>query len=292
MARYLHLLLLLVFQVIEGFVCTRGAQRGCRPSPAGATASPCRPRYFFSADPRRGPADDDWLSAFVKRFLPTPEDVGLTRYDRTTQPERYPCTKDEFAALLGSDKKGSDAALLRQLLAKTNLETRELTLAYDANRDGWDAKAFHKKVDKKGPAVVLCRSVDGGVFGGYNPTGWVNYGEYRGSIAAFLYVFPNGDVTQRPVKLAKISGAGLAQIDDGQGPRFGSEGLTVLLERSRPKQVRCKLGLYYERLPDGGKSFLPGGAAEAVLNELKVFVGVYAPGEKVPYDDAMPFSLN
>jgi len=84
----------------------------------------------------------------------------------------------------------------------------------------------------------------------------------------------------------------LAQIDDGQGPRFGSEGLTVLLERSRPKQVRCKLGLYYERLPDGGKSFLPGGAAEAVLNELKVFVGVYAPDEKVPYDDAMPFSLN
>ena len=253
----------------------------------------CRPRAApLVAVDKRGPADDDWLSAFVKRFLPTPEDVGLTRYDRSSQPERYPCTKDEFADLLPSDKKGSDAALLRQLLAKTNLETRELALAYDANRDGWNAKSFHGKVDKKGPAVVLCRSASGGVFGGYNPCGWVNYGEYRGSIAAFLFVFPDGDVKLRPVKLAKISGAGLAQIDDGQGPRFGSEGLTVVLERSRPRQVRCKLGLYYERLPDGGNSFLPGGAAQDELADLKVYVGVYAAGEKVPYDDAMPFSLN
>jgi hypothetical protein len=92
--------------------------------------------------------------------------------------------------------------------------------------------------------------------------------------------------------LAKIGGAGLAQIDDGQGPRFGSEGLTILLERSRPKQVRSKLGLYYERLPDEGRSLLPGGKAEDELIDLKIFIGVYAPGEKVPYDDAMPFSLN
>jgi hypothetical protein len=33
----------------------------------------------------------------------------------------------------------------------------------------------------------MYQSVSGGVFGGYNPTGWVNYGEYRGSIAAFLF---------------------------------------------------------------------------------------------------------
>ncbi len=51
----------------------------------------------------------------------------------------------------------------------------------------------------------------------------MNYGEYRGSIAAFLFVFPNGDEKSRPIKLAKISGAGLAQLDDGGGPKFGSE---------------------------------------------------------------------
>jgi hypothetical protein len=57
------------------------------------------------------------------------------------------------------------------------------------------------------------------VLGGYNPTGWVNLGEYRGSIAAFLFVFPaiqqqqGGGKLGEPIKLQKISGAGLAQID-------------------------------------------------------------------------------
>ena len=71
----------------------------------------------------------------------------------------------------------------------------------------------------------------------------------------------------------------LPQVDDGQGPKFGSEGLTILLERSRPKKVRCKLGLYYERLPDGGNTFLSGGKAEDELVDLKIFIGSYAPGE-------------
>ena len=254
----------------------------------------------------------------MKKFLPTPEDVGLSRYDRNSQPERYPCTKTEFAALLPSDK-SPETTLIRPLLAKTNLEFRDLVLAYDANKDGWDPKSFHKKLDKKGPAVVLCKSTSGSVFGGYNPTGWVNEGELRGSIAAFLFCFPGaGDPKKlQPIKLAKISGAGLAQVidtphntpshprllthsflcylpqvDDGQGPKFGSEGLTILLERSRPKKVRCKLGLYYERLPDGGNTFLSGGKAEDELSDLKVFIGSYAPGEAVPYSDVMFFQLN
>jgi hypothetical protein len=75
-----------------------------------------------------------------------------------------------------------------------------------------------------------------GVFGGYNPTGWVNLGEMRGSIAAFLFVIPESkDI--RPIKLQKIGGAGLAQMDDGSGPKFGAEGLTIALAKAKPKQV-------------------------------------------------------
>ena len=69
------------------------------------------------------------MSNFVKRFLPTPEDVGLTRFDRTSQPERYPCTKTEFAALLPTDKT-PETMLIRPLLSKTNLEVVFDTLSY------------------------------------------------------------------------------------------------------------------------------------------------------------------
>ena len=75
--------------------------------------------------------------------------------------------------------------------------------------------------------------------------------------AAFLFYFPSGDTTQRPVK-SKIAGAGMAQMDDEQeGPKFGPEGLTVPLQGSgsKAKFVRCKLGLYYERAPVEGTRY-------------------------------------
>lgn len=171
--------------------------------------------FQLNAEPgkaKRGPADNDFISRFFSKILPTPEDVGLTRFDRSTRPENYPCVKDEFAPLLDSDSACADISLIRQLLKNTNLETRALQMIYNADVDGWKAAKFHEKLDKKGPALVLARTKSGGVLGGYNPCGWVNYGEYRGSIAAFLFVFPNGDESQRPIKLAKISGAGLAQV--------------------------------------------------------------------------------
>ena len=263
---------------------------------------------------RKAPANNDFISQFFGAILPTPEDIGLTRYNRTSRPENYYCTTTEWADPVESDKVDPDMSLVRQTLKYTNLETRELRLGFSAERDGWNAKEFHKRVDKQGPAIVLCRTISGGVIGGYNPTGWAGYGELRGSVAAFLFTFPGGDLKSRPIKLPKISGAGrldinylernilfciilnisigLAQVDDGGGPRFGAEGLTVALERSNPKLVRSKLGLYYDRLPDGGKSLLPKGALSDELCDVKVFLGVYNPGEKIPYSDAMPFSLN
>lgn len=70
------------------------------------------------------------------------------------------------------------------------------------------------------------------------------------------------------------------------------EGLTILLEKSNPKLVRSKLGLYYDRLPNGVNSLLPKGEAAGELTDLKVFCGIYSSSEKIPYSDAMPFSLN
>ena len=240
---------------------------------------------------KKGPAQNDLLSRFVSRFLPTPEDIGLSRYDSSSKPENYPCTKSRWAELLPEDN-DSDMKLLRPLLAQTNLEFRPIKLVYSASRDGWKAAEFHRKVDAKGPAVVLARTVSGGVIGGYNPTGWVNLGEYRGSIAAFLFTFPGGKTDRFPVKLAKIAGAGMAQIDDGSGPKFGMEGLTIPLASASPKKVLSKLGLYYERMPNSDNSLLPSNVKQDYLTELKVYAGVYEDGERIPFSGALFFALN
>lgn len=252
-------------------------------------------RSLHVLDESSGGGSSDFITSIFERFLPKPEQVGLSRFTPGSNPEKFPPTKSRSAALLPSDK--GDVALVRPLLAGTNLETRELQVLFSGNKDSYSKIAFHNKVDRKGPCIILCRCREGGkgfVFGGYNPTGWVNLGEYRGSIAAFLYVYKGeADIKSgNAVKLSKIGGAGLAQIDDGSGPRFGSEGLTILLDRANPRRVRCKLGLYYEKMPNGDNSLLPERLYDDELTDFVVYGGVYAPGEKVPYNDALPFQLN
>ena len=68
--------------------------------------------------------------------------------------------------------------------------------------------------------------------GGYNPKGWVGYGEARGSLAAFLFriggpylVSPEAPGT----KLKKVGGASFAQVDEPEkGPSFGADSLVRL----------------------------------------------------------------
>jgi hypothetical protein len=143
-------------------------------------------------------------------------------------------------------------------------------------------KAFHARVDGRGPAVVLARTQKGAVIGGFNPKGWVGLGEYRGSLGAFLFAWPDGDTRAPALKLRKVGGSGLAVIDEaGSGPRFGADGLDILLTN---RAARCKLGPYYERRRDGGNSiFAEGEGNQAALTSVQVFVGVYGEGEEVPF---------
>ncbi|CDF39345.1 unnamed protein product [Chondrus crispus] len=227
------------------------------------------------------------------------EPFGLKRFDRDRFPELYPATLDEFADPVPADT--PEMALFRPLLARTQLQTREIQLLYDANRDGWSADTFHEALNRKGASVVMA-STAGAVFGGYNPKGFVGYGESRGSKAAFLFTWPDGDTSKPAVKLRKVGGAALAVVDEPEtGPKFGADSLVVPLrppranwgESQKDRIAYSKLGSYYERRPDGGNTLFANGENPKgeVLQELKVFAGVYADGEEIPFDDALPFSL-
>jgi len=221
--------------------------------------------------------------------VPEAEPMGLKRFGKERFPEQYPATTDEWADPVKSDT--SEMARFRPLLKNTNLETRGLRLTYDANRDGWDASAFHKCVDRQGGALVVCTTRLGVTAGGYNPKGWVGYGENRGSIAAFLFKQNlNGSFT----KLRKVGGAGMAQMDNPEiGPCFGADSLVIPLNQAsaNPKLARSKLGSYYERFPDGTNTIFGGKDSVVQLRDLKVYHGVYEEGEYVPFTDAEPFAL-
>lgn len=266
---------------------------------AGAFSPVVRPRATSSS--LRTAKEEKDEGDFIERvwtslFGPKEESpFGMSRMTIDQFPDQFPAEYTRRAAPVSTDR--GDAALVRPLLAQTELETRSLKVAYDAAVDGWTSDAFHRGVDKLGPGVVLCRSELGAVFGGYNPKGWVGYGEYRPGLSAFLFSWPDGDTAASAdapmVKLRKVGGAGMAQIDNPEdGPRFGPDGFTVPLSPLAPRAARSKLGAYYERMPNGVRTiFAPEEGGETTLTDFKVFVGVYAEDETIPFDDAMPLSL-
>ena len=216
--------------------------------------------------------------------------MGLKRMTKEQFPERYPATKTEWAEPVETDD--LEMAMVRPFLKNTNLETRGLRLAYDANKNGWDPNSFHSKVDKQGPSVVLVKTESGLVCGGYNPKGWVSYGEARGSIAAFLFVVGGKYSDDNPgYKLQKVGGPGLAQMDMPEtGPQFSPDALVIPLAKSNPKLARSKLGSYYERFPDGCNSLF-GSSGAVKLKDFKVYQGIYGEDEFIPFTDAEPFAL-
>lgn len=249
-----------------------------------------KPQEKQPSPPQPEPTKDepDLVEKVFSIFFGKPEDepFGLKRFGKERFPEQYPATIDEWADPVASDDK--EMALLRPLLKNTNLEERGLRLAYSANRNGWNPVSFHKAVDKQGPSLVVATTTSGQLVGGYNPKGWVSYGEARGSIAAFLFVLmSNGKFT----KLRKVGGPSLAQLDYPEnGPSFGADSLVIPLAKDNPKLARSKLGSYYERFADGTNSLF-GKTASVQLKDLKVYQGVYAPDEFIPFTDAEPFAL-
>lgn len=69
-----------------------------------------------------------------------------------------------------------------------------------------------------------------------------------------------------------MGGPNLAVLDGASsGLRFGPEGLTVNLQAGLERQAKSRLGSYYAKLPDGGRSlFAPSEKTKTDLTSLKV----------------------
>lgn len=74
------------------------------------------------------------------------------------------------------------------------------------------------------------------------------------------------------------------------GPSFGADSLVIPLGEDNSRLARSKLGSYFERFEDGTNTLF-GKSASVQLRDLKVYHGVYADGEYIPFTDAEPFAL-
>ena len=196
-----------------------------------------------------------------------------------------------------SGEESAECAMLRaNVLRDTTLYSTRLILRYDASEHGWNAAAFHDKVDNMGPAFLIAKTNNGGYFGAFNPVGWASREDYRDCYGAFLVKWPKpGSTKEMPFILPKQGGPGAAIFDFGaEGPIFGAEALKIPLGRApsmgssyaqlggaalfgggkEVKTAKSRLGEYYS--PEDGTLSLfaaKDGLNQAELIELRVYSG-------------------
>ncbi|CAG8624619.1 10202_t:CDS:2 [Paraglomus occultum] len=99
----------------------------------------------------------------------------------------------------------------------------EFTLIYRASRDGFDNQNFRRICSSKGPTIVIAKLVNHpNVFGGYNPSPWVNdsYHYYSNADNSFVFEMPDGKSTAGS-RIGRCVNLGGRQYN-GYGPFFGS----------------------------------------------------------------------
>ncbi|KAL3816656.1 hypothetical protein ACHAXA_000834 [Cyclostephanos tholiformis] len=178
--------------------------------------------------------------------------------------------------------------LVRPLLKQTQLQDRKLVVAYDAERDGWDARTFHRMVDGRGASVVLAK-VRGRWIGGYNPRGWASLGGSRPSVASFLFYqrtpsLPLGIIGGgwQKLRVSRTGGMACGKDEYDAGIYFGSDALVMPLNGARPRSVTSRLGYFFESGPEDKSTLLPVRGADAIMEELYVLSGIYEDGEDIP----------
>ena len=72
-------------------------------------------------------------------------------------------------------------------------------LLYSTLTDQINTITFHKKCDNKGPTLTIVKTIDGHIFGGYNPRSWVSESMYNECDDSFIFSLSDGK-TINPIK--------------------------------------------------------------------------------------------
>ncbi len=91
-------------------------------------------------------------------------------------------------------------------------------LVYRASQDGFEAANFHSKCDNKANTLVIVKSSNGSVFGGYTEQDWMGIG-YKQDPNAFIFSFVN-QTNSAPLKM-KCSSDKSIYSSQSYGPIFG-----------------------------------------------------------------------
>ncbi|KAJ5079457.1 hypothetical protein M0811_04478 [Anaeramoeba ignava] len=163
---------------------------------------------------------------------------------------------------------------------------------FSAKKDGFDSKIFHKKADNKGKTLVIIKTKDNFIFGGFTSVGFTNdKSKWRkedqrrkvdGYIIdpnAFIFSLRNDKNDRKPEKfpIKKDHEENAIWFDLDQGPHFGFMYPGDFCLDSNLKTGRSNFGISYHLLngikydTDEAKSYLAGSYNKWKVDELETF---------------------
>jgi len=168
----------------------------------------------------------------------------------------------------------SDRNQVKDLLSLCEFPVdQKLDLIYRASNDGFEAINFHSKCDNKQNTLVIIKSTNGNVFGGYTEQTWNSIDGYKADPNSFIFSLINKD--NKPIKIKWSQNKGIC-CDDIHGPSFGGGCDLRIADKSNSNtNSRSNLGHSYIH-PDyaygstEAKSFLAG-SYNFQVSEIEVF---------------------
>ncbi len=145
-------------------------------------------------------------------------------------------------------------------------------LIYRASQDGFEAVNFHKKCDNKPNTLIIIKSTNGNVFGGYTEQTWNHNGGYKADPNSFIFSLINKP--NKPIKMKWSRNYGIG-CSNRSGPIFGGNDFHIA-DKSNTIQISySNLGHSYTH-PDyevgsnEAESFLAG-SFSFQISEIEVF---------------------
>jgi hypothetical protein len=166
-----------------------------------------------------------------------------------------------------------DQAQIKDLLKLCEFSlNQKWNLIYRASRDGFKASQFHAKCDNKHNTLVIIKSTNGNIFGGYTEQSWA-HGSLKFDRIAFIFSLINQ--LNRPLKIkCEKSGIAIMSLNDN-GPIFGVRDILISNESNTNKHSYSNLGRSfihpdYAHGSNEAKSFLAGSEYFQV-SEIEVY---------------------
>ncbi|KAJ5080654.1 e3 ubiquitin-protein ligase trim56-like [Anaeramoeba ignava] len=148
---------------------------------------------------------------------------------------------------------------------------------FSAKRDGFNSQNWHKAVDGKGKTLVIIKTKDNFIFGGFTQVGFKHSsGEYINDSSAFIFSLRNDKGDRIPAKFTCKEPQYAICSNLNYGPIFGNNGDDFRLE-SNLQPGYSNFGHSYN-LPNGityqsneARSYLAGSYSSWIVDEVETY---------------------